>query len=39
MDLWRTEISDWFPDAVTIAQLEKKTCFGGLYQLLTLTKG
>jgi len=39
MDLWRNEIPDWFPDAVPIAQLDKKTCFGGLYQLLTLTKG
>jgi ubiquinone/menaquinone biosynthesis C-methylase UbiE len=39
MDLWRNEIADWFPAAMPIAQLDKKTSFGGLYQLLTLTRG
>ncbi|MGH8734982.1 MAG: rhodoquinone biosynthesis methyltransferase RquA [Burkholderiales bacterium] len=39
MDLWRNEIADWFPAAVPIAHLAKTTSFGGLYQLVTLTRG
>jgi len=39
MDLWRSEIADWFPVEVPITQLVKKTSFGGLYQLVTLTRG
>ena len=35
MDLWRHEVSEWLPGNVT---LEKRTSFGGLYQLLTVTK-
>ena len=37
MDLWRHEIPDWFP-AGAVARVEKQTCFGGLYQLLTITR-
>jgi ubiquinone/menaquinone biosynthesis C-methylase UbiE len=37
MDLWRHEIVDWFPQGA-VARVEKRTCFGGLYQLLTVTK-
>jgi ubiquinone/menaquinone biosynthesis C-methylase UbiE len=37
MDLWGHEIADWFPtDAVSA--LDKRTRFGGLYQVLTVTK-
>lgn len=39
MDLWKHEMSEWFPEDSRIHSLEKKTSFGGLYQLLTLTKG
>jgi hypothetical protein len=38
MDLWRHEVSDWFPADAPVASLEKSTSFGGLYQLLTITK-
>ena len=37
MDLWREEISAWFPERTGVA-IEKTTSFGGLYQLLTVTK-
>jgi ubiquinone/menaquinone biosynthesis C-methylase UbiE len=39
MDLWRHEIREWFPENSGILSCEKTTSFGGLYQLLTLTKG
>jgi ubiquinone/menaquinone biosynthesis C-methylase UbiE len=35
MDLWRHPISEWLPGEVMV---EKATSFGGLYQLLTITK-
>jgi ubiquinone/menaquinone biosynthesis C-methylase UbiE len=38
MDLWRHEIREWFPENETISVCEKTTCFGGLYQLLSITK-
>lgn len=37
MDLWRHQIGEWFP-AGAVASCEKRTSFGGLYQLLTVTK-
>ena len=37
MDLWRHDIAEWFP-AGAVAACEKRTSFGGLYQLLTVTK-
>jgi len=39
MDLWKHEMREWFAEDSRIHSLEKKTSFGGLYQLLTLTKG
>jgi ubiquinone/menaquinone biosynthesis C-methylase UbiE len=39
MDLWRHEVSEWFPAHARIAVFGKKTTFGGLYQLITLRKG
>jgi ubiquinone/menaquinone biosynthesis C-methylase UbiE len=38
MDLWRSEIRDWFSEDSSILELEKRTLFGDLYQLLTITK-
>lgn len=38
MDLWRREIPEWFPQNEAISVCEKTTSFGGLYQLLTITK-
>ena len=35
LDLWRHEVAEWLPGGVTI---EKRTGFGGLYQLLHITK-
>ena len=37
LDLWRREISDWFPPDVKVAGMKKTTSFGGLYQMLTIT--
>jgi ubiquinone/menaquinone biosynthesis C-methylase UbiE len=37
MDLWRHEVADWFP-ADAVAAVDKRTLFGALYQLLTITK-
>ena len=37
MDLWRHEIADWFP-AGAVARIESRTLFGGLYQLLSVTR-
>jgi ubiquinone/menaquinone biosynthesis C-methylase UbiE len=36
MDLWRHEIAEWLPKDCAV---EKTTSFGGLYQLLSVTKG
>lgn len=38
MDLWRDEVAAFLPAGVVPASLRKRTCFGGLYQLLTLTR-
>lgn len=35
LDLWRKPVADWLPHGVT---LERRTSFGGLYQLLTVAK-
>jgi len=37
LDLWKHEICEWFPKTRGFSALKKKTSFGGLYQLLTLT--
>jgi ubiquinone/menaquinone biosynthesis C-methylase UbiE len=39
MDLWRSEIAAWFPAGMPIAHFSKRTWFGGLYQLVTVTRG
>jgi len=38
LDLWRHDIARWLPTDVEIAALEKRTLFGGLYQLVTITR-
>lgn len=35
LDLWRQEVAAWLPEGISH---EKRTLFGGLYQLLCLTK-
>ena len=35
MDLWRREVATWLPEEAIV---EKRTLFGGLYQLLTVAK-
>lgn len=37
LDLWRHNITEWFPPNRKIANLEKRTMFGGLYQLIKVT--
>jgi len=37
LDLWRREITDWFPADVAVASIQKTTSFGGLYQMLIIT--
>jgi ubiquinone/menaquinone biosynthesis C-methylase UbiE len=37
LDLWRREITDWFPADVDVAEVRKTTAFGGLYQMLVIT--
>ena len=37
LDLWRREITDWFPADVNVAEVRKTTSFGGLYQMLVIT--
>lgn len=38
MDLWRHDIEGWFPPDAGVRAVEKRTLFGGLYQLLTVSK-
>jgi len=37
--LWREELSAWLPREVPIAAMERRSFFGGAYQMLTLTRG
>ena len=37
LDLWRHDIAQWLPDGARVAGLTKRTLFGGLYQLVTIT--
>lgn len=38
MDLWRHEIGDFLPAAPETADLRKQTFFGGLYQMVVVTR-
>jgi len=37
LDLWRHDITEWFPPNRKIAAFERRTMFGGLYQLIKVT--
>ena len=37
MDLWRQPIDDWLPAGFKPSRIERRTSFGGLYQLIELT--
>lgn len=38
LDLWEHDISAWLPADVIPARISKRTSFGGLYQLITITR-
>lgn len=38
LDLWGKEISEWIPDDMQPAAVEKTTYFGGLYQKIVITR-
>ena len=37
MDLWRKPIDTWLPTDVVLADVQRSTAFGGLYQMLKIT--
>lgn len=37
IDLWRDDLASWFPPGRRVAALHKRTFFGGLYQLVSIT--
>jgi len=37
LDLWRHELEHWLPAGVPLARTQKRTMFGGLYQMLRIT--
>lgn len=37
LDLWRNDLTRWFPDGRRVAGLTRQTFFGGLYQLVSIT--
>jgi len=37
LDLWRHEITHWLPAIPAVAAISKRTCFGGLYQIVSIT--
>jgi hypothetical protein len=37
LDLWRHDIARWLPEDAPVTGLTKRTLFGGLYQIVTLT--
>ena len=37
LDLWRHEVTEWFPAPRRFLRIEKSTMFGGLYQVLKVT--
>jgi ubiquinone/menaquinone biosynthesis C-methylase UbiE len=38
LDLWKSEIHDWFPDGRQPSSVDKDTYFGGLYQKVVIRK-
>jgi SAM-dependent methyltransferase len=37
LDLWRDDVASWFPPGTRPARVHKRTFFGGLYQLVSVT--
>jgi len=37
LDLWRQELADWLPPGSPVSAVTKRTFFGDLYQLVTIT--
>lgn len=37
LDLWRHELEHWLPAGLPLARTQKRTMFGGLYQMLRIT--
>ena len=37
LDLWRNDVTSWFPPGCRVAEMQKRTFFGGLYQLISVT--
>jgi SAM-dependent methyltransferase len=37
LDLWRSEVASWLPTGTGLASVRKRTFFGGLYQLISIT--
>jgi ubiquinone/menaquinone biosynthesis C-methylase UbiE len=37
LDLWRDDLASWIPPGTRVAALQKRTFFGGLYQLVSIT--
>lgn len=37
LDLWRHDLTEWFPPNRRIAAIERRTIFGGLYQVVRVT--
>ena len=38
LDLWRHKVTEWFPPDVTPTSFEQRTLFGGLYQIIEITR-
>jgi ubiquinone/menaquinone biosynthesis C-methylase UbiE len=38
LDLWRTQIEQWWPADMPPARVAKRTCFGGLYQFIEVIR-
>jgi hypothetical protein len=37
-DLWRCSLTEWLPPACRIGPLDRRTFFGGLYQLVSVSR-
>jgi hypothetical protein len=37
LDLWRSNLASWLPPGIRVAALHKRTFFGELYQLISIT--
>lgn len=38
LDLWKSPVESWFPPDMPPAAMRKSTCFGGLYQIIEITR-